>query len=99
MRAMRRLGRKWKDQEEVSHAWRCAVLDRAQGRCERCQNYVGGALLHCHHRIPRSRAAKADKWNPANGVALCGPCHDGVHKHYLPDWREWIDSHEWRHET
>ncbi len=70
-------------------AFRNAVLNRAKGRCERC-----GArrALDAHHIVPRSRAPGWDGLHrPANGAALCRPCHREVHDH-IGDWKAWLKS-------
>lgn len=58
------------------------VLDRSQGRCERCNGTWPPVTLH--HRRKRSSLPKARMWEPANCVMLCGhgtsmnACHSWV---------------------
>ncbi len=64
-------------------AARRVVLVR-DGGCLRCGQAAG---LHVHHRKGRSGT---DPHDPANLVALCGPCHAHVHSHpeqsYADGW-------------
>lgn len=67
---------------------RNTVLQKANGRCERCGKWVGYFYLHVHHRKPRSRGGEHILKNAA---ALCGVCHMAIHEHRDSDWQDWID--------
>lgn len=74
---------------EIETRFREETLHRAGNICERC-----GSLwkLQAHHLVPRSRGKGWALLHDAeaNGAALCGACHSGVHDHTIPDWRDWI---------
>jgi hypothetical protein len=67
-------------------AWKEAVLQRADYRCERCGVEAGSRCdccghirrLHAHHKEHFSRN-HAERYNPANGEALCERCHHVEH--------------------
>ena len=55
------------------------VLDRAQGRCERCQCWYGDAL-EVHHMLKgNGRRGIGDSALRANKLALCRECHREIH--------------------
>jgi 5-methylcytosine-specific restriction protein A len=55
-------------------ATRQLVLERADGRCERC---TSNRLADLHHRRPRGAGGSRDPLTntAANAAALCRPCH------------------------
>lgn len=58
---------------------RRAVYVRSQGLCEaRCCDGCTGQYEQAHHRRRRSQGGND---TPANLVAICGPCHDYIHRH------------------
>ena len=62
------------------------TIQRANRRCERCDDIYPAKLLHVHHRLPRSQGGKDERDNVA---CLCFSCHRGVHDHF-DDWADWI---------
>lgn len=55
--------------------WRECIRRRDGGRCRRCGRLCRG---HAHHLMPRS--CVRTRWLFRNGVYLCEPCHDVVHR-------------------
>ena len=51
-------------------------------RCERCGKW---AHCHRHHLRLRSQGGTGDET-----AMLCPTCHEAVHRHSVPDWRDWI---------
>ncbi len=85
-----KLGRRGKRRQEGLREFRRAVLERADGRCERCGERCVPEALEAHHKLPRSRGGQDTL---ENGFALCGGpggCHALVHDHLVPDWRDWL---------
>lgn len=68
-------GRKRYQARKLVGSVRAAVVERAQGCCERCGQYCGEAG-HAHHRIPRSRGGA---WTVENIEYLCAGCHLQAH--------------------
>ena len=61
------------DRNAGESATRKIVKERSNGLCERCGRGGYADLgLEMHHRKNRSQMGK---WNPANIVSLCPPCH------------------------
>jgi 5-methylcytosine-specific restriction endonuclease McrA len=84
---LRGAGRRAARAREALAHFRAAVLERADGKCERCGR---SARLHAHH--VRSRA-QGGSHEASNGAALCsGPrgCHALVHALAVDDWSRWI---------
>ena len=54
------------------------VLERSEGRCERCSTASAGMQLH--HRRPRGMGGSkaADTNTAANCLALCPQCHFNI---------------------
>ncbi len=50
--------------------WSCAVKENWNHRCAMCGRRSG---LNAHHLIPRQHPAT--RYNLANGLCLCKPCH------------------------
>lgn len=63
-----------------SPAVRKIICDRANNLCERC---CLRPVQQLHHRRPRGAGGsrRADTNTPANGVAICEPCHRHVESH------------------
>jgi 5-methylcytosine-specific restriction endonuclease McrA len=61
---------------DLDRAARLNCLMAAGGRCERCATSDG--RLEWHHII--TRAIRATRWRPENGVALCMTCHRWYHR-------------------
>jgi 5-methylcytosine-specific restriction endonuclease McrA len=59
----------------------------ADGKCEKCGEYVGYAELDCSHY--HSRSMKTVRWNLKNVAAICGSCHRKFHLH-PGDHTEWF---------
>lgn len=75
-------GKRAEREAEALEHFRDRVLWRAQGVCERCGK-PGDLDPHHMKRNPRVH-------DPELGAALCRPCHDQVHAHQAPDWRDWF---------
>lgn len=54
---------------------RAQLLERCQGRCERCRLVKP---LDPHHRVKRSQGGKDEL---GNLFALCRECHDDIEQH------------------
>ena len=55
------------------------VLDRAQGRCERCLMWFGDNL-EVHHKLSgNGRRARGDSALQEHKLALCLECHREIH--------------------
>lgn len=79
---MRQVGRRSeRDLDE-----RLAFRANPPERCERCHQR---RPVHAHHRLPRSRGGKHTADNRAWLCGGPGGCHDLVHQHLVPDWKEW----------
>jgi 5-methylcytosine-specific restriction endonuclease McrA len=63
--------------------WRTAVYQRDDYTCQRC-NKRGGHDLHAHHIKGWTRYPSL-RFNLANGVTLCHPCHIAWHREH--GWR------------
>jgi hypothetical protein len=71
-----------KEESELQH-FRRVVLERARGRCQRCDM---ATRLHPHHMKVNPRVH-----DPEWGRALCWWCHIiGVHGHEAPDWQDFF---------
>jgi 5-methylcytosine-specific restriction endonuclease McrA len=65
---------------KVIKSVRAQVIERAEGRCERCGAFLGldwGSDGQAHHRIPRSRGGQ---WTVENIEYLCAACHREAHR-------------------
>lgn len=80
-------GARSKRDGDARSVFRAHVLERANGRCERCGS---GVRVHAHHTRRRSRAP--GQHDPAFGRALCWICHASVHDHTAKDWRMWFSK-------
>lgn len=76
-------------EHQARRRFRALVLERAQGRCERC---CARARIEAHHLVPCSQAPGwAGLHDPElNGAGLCRTCHELVHEHAVPDWNYWL---------
>ena len=72
--------------------FRKAVLARAKGVCERCQESGHPHRLHAHHLVSRAQGIGwINLHNPyVNGAALCRACHAAVHFGSVNDRALWI---------
>jgi 5-methylcytosine-specific restriction enzyme A len=67
---------------------RATVLERAQGRCERCRGPLDGPWGYSlHHRRPRGSGGSRQPWinAPTNLIAVCGSATSPGGCHY---WAE-----------
>lgn len=64
----------------LTRAWRDFVLERDGHRCRSC-----GATdkLHAHH-VRAWATFPAGRFDPANGITLCKPCHVALHVKDVP---------------
>lgn len=91
---LRRSGRRAERERACLVEFRTQVLVRAGFACERCGRK--DLPLDAHHIIPRSRCKGDEKFDPANGAALCSSkwnrkgCHELVTDRAVPDAAEWI---------
>lgn len=60
--------------------WRVKVYERDGYICQRCRFDKGGKL-NAHH-IESHSAHAALRWDVANGITLCVPCHRAFHREY-----------------
>jgi len=63
-------------QIEAEKPIRELLVERANGKCEKCGNPPDWTGLHPHEKIFRSRGGKLTLWN---SIMLCGDCHDEKH--------------------
>lgn len=82
--ALKRRGARSQRERRDLESMRAYVLERAGGRCERCDKL---GELEVHHIRPRSRGGRHIL---GNGAALCWVCHTTIHDHTAKDWQEWI---------
>lgn len=75
-------GRRAEREAEALDRFRAEVLGR--GKCERCGSKLN---LDAHHVRSRARGGDHD---PDNGMACCRRCHDAIHRHLTPDWKDWL---------
>lgn len=93
--------RKRRDDAKQLKAFRDAVWLRSQTREYLATGWATGRCAHCkervwpdveprgevHHRIPRSVCTKAQRYDPDNGVLLCGAalndCHGKAQRHEI----------------
>lgn len=59
-------------------AWKRAVIDMAEGRCEMCGCTSQDAKIIAHHIVPLSECPEG-RLELSNGMALCVNCHDVIH--------------------
>lgn len=69
-------------QERAEWLWRQICYHRAEFRCELCGKLCevgvfGPTALHAHHVVKRSQSKRL-QLDPANSMAVCGPCHQGA---------------------
>lgn len=82
---LRKRGERGLRESRLLESFRRAVLERANGACDRCGS--SRTHLHPHHLKMRSQGGSH---HPDNGAALCFACHDGVHTHTVPDFADWL---------
>lgn len=80
-----KVGRRVKREQEALQAFREAVRAR-DVVCQRCG--TDREPLDPHHMRKRWKGGKA-KHDPSVGVLLCRWCHNAVHDHTAPDWKDW----------
>lgn len=85
---LRATGARAAREKAALQAFRREVFKRAKYTCERCGVFWPKTLgLEAHHRLPRARGGSHD---PSNGAALCWQCHQSIHDHTVPEWREFV---------
>jgi hypothetical protein len=62
----------------VDLEWASAVKKRDKNICKRCG--ISTLRMNAHHKNPRGRRPDL-KYDIANGITLCNPCHTWVHWH------------------
>jgi len=79
----KRIFAKWKDKEldklrrtPEYEAWRIAVLERDEYKCQHCEKT--GGRLHAHH-IKRFKPHPELRYDVDNGITLCRQCHEDLH--------------------
>jgi len=60
-------------------AWRLQVYQRDGYTCQACQRE--NVYLNAHHVVPWSKNKKL-RYDVANGMTLCGSCHQQLHEKY-----------------
>ncbi len=74
---------------ERAKRWIDPSVSYDYGRCRHCARIVFRNLSphgEVHHRIPRSLCTPAQRYDPANGVLLCGGpngCHGKAQRHEI----------------
>ncbi len=78
--------KKWREVPEYDH-WKRAVIAR-DGTCQSCGTQEG---LHAHH-IRHATYWPDSRYDPDNGIALCGDCHMTFHNDYVGNTRKKCDE-------
>jgi 5-methylcytosine-specific restriction endonuclease McrA len=74
----------------VIKSWRREIIERQEGKCGDCGQYIGNKL-EIHHKLPKGLGGGN---NPSNLIGLCGEefndCHEkwdneAYYNHRLPD--------------
>lgn len=73
---------KKRNSETMAWLWRQICYHRADFTCEICGKkcevgVFGPTALHAHHVVKRSQSQRL-QLDPANAMAVCGPCHQGA---------------------
>lgn len=66
-----------------ARVWRNSVRERDGWECKHCG--ASGGKLHAHH-IKSWKDHPELRFDMDNGITLCVPCHETVHKRKFPDW-------------
>ena len=74
---MRRVSVKKARQRSKERTLACELLQRANGRCENCNQLPDWRGLAKHERKHRSQGG--DPLDPGNCLMLCGRCHSKEH--------------------
>lgn len=65
----------------LSKEWSKSVRVRDRHTCQHCG--ISGVKLHAHHVKPWKHHPEL-RYEVSNGLTLCSPCHQGVHKFKFP---------------
>lgn len=89
---LRTIGRRAQRERNVWRRAKRAKLKAAGGVCEVCRRHERECgPLDVHHLKARSKRERGeDIHDLANLLACCRECHDGIHDHTLPNWREFV---------